>query len=418
MLWDDFHIRHIEELPILLVKYSDDIVQEFDTVEDVIEFDPKFRQYRDRLLEEDAKAGRRMPDIFVKYDDVERYNSAVTDQHTGRLHLNENTFGPSRRCLDVLKDVKIQDLYEYDMATKDFLVEEISSAFSIPEDDIYIHNGSAELIKSVFSIALERGDCVLVSDPGWSYYASLAKEKFCDVYCYDVLKDDYTYYMDVEDIVKKAKKYRPKIIVITSPHNPTGCKMDGQAVEMIVKENPESLVLLDEAYWGFSEEDIDVRRLVETYSNIIISRTFSKYYGLANMRVGYGFCNAKVKHIFGLDLPLFRESSISRRMAVAAIHDKDYYEEMNQELNEVKTWFMDELNKIPSVRAFQSCSNFVAVKAEHADMQRVKEILKENGILIRLFNDKEEPVARIAISDRETMEKTVQLMKSCIEGEK
>ena len=136
------------------------------------------------------------------------------------------------------------------------------------------------------------------------------------------------------------------------------------------------------------------------------------------MRVGYGFCNAKVKHIFGLDLPLFRESSISRRMAVAAIHDKDYYEEMNQELNEVKTWFMDELNKIPSVRAFQSCSNFVAVKAEHADMQRVKEILKENGILIRLFNDKEEPVARIAISDRETMEKTVQLMKSCIEGEK
>ena len=272
MLWDDFHIRHIEELPILLVKYSDDIVQEFDTVEDVIEFDPKFRQYRDRLLEEDAKAGRRMPDIFVKYDDVERYNSAVTDQHTGRLHLNENTFGPSRRCLDVLKDVKIQDLYEYDMATKDFLVEEISSAFSIPEDDIYIHNGSAELIKSVFSIALERGDCVLVSDPGWSYYASLAKEKFCDVYCYDVLKDDYTYYMDVEDIVKKAKKYRPKIIVITSPHNPTGCKMDGQAVEMIVKENPESLVLLDEAYWGFSEEDIDVRRLVETNYNIIISR--------------------------------------------------------------------------------------------------------------------------------------------------
>lgn len=411
MLWDDFHIKHIEELPILLVKYSDEIVQEFDTVDDVIAFDSDFGKYRDKVLEENSKVKIKVPNIFEKYGDIERYNSATTDQHTGRLHLNENTFGPSPKCLEVLKNVKLQDLYEYDMATKDFLVEEISSFFSIPEDDIYIHNGSAELIKSVFSIALERGNCVLTSNPGWSYYASLAKEKFCDVYYYDILKDDYSYYVDVEDILKKAKKYNPKIIVITSPHNPTGCKIDGKAVEIIVKENPESLILLDEAYWGFSEEDIDVRRLVESYSNIIISRTFSKYYGLANMRVGYGFCNSKVKHIYGLDLPLFRESSISRRMAVEALHDKVYYEKMNDELNASKVYFLDELNCIPGVRAFQSCSNFVPVKIENVDMQKLREALKEAGILIRLFEDKGELIARIAIAQKDVMEKTVQIIK-------
>lgn len=414
MLWDDFHIKHIEELPILLVKYSDEIVQEFDTVDDVIAFDPNFVKYRDIILEENSKVKIKVPVIFEKYEDIERYNSAITDQHTGRLHLNENTFGPSPKCLDVLKNVQLQDLYEYDMAAKDFLVEEISSFFSIPEDDIYIHNGSAELIKSVFSIALERGNCVLTSSPGWSYYASLAKEKFCDVYYYDILKDDYSYYVDVEDLLKKAKKYNPKIIVITSPHNPTGCKMDGKAVEMIVKENPESLILLDQAYWGFSEEAIDVRRLVESYSNIIISRTFSKYYGLANMRVGYGFCNSKVKHIFGLDLPLFRECSIARRMAVQAIHDKAYYEEMNNRLNESKVYFLDELNCISGVHAFQSCSNFVAVKIENVDMQKLREVLKEAGILIRLFEDEKEPVARIAIADKKTMEQTIDLIKKYV----
>lgn len=411
MLWDDFHIKHIEELPILLVKYDDTIVQEFDTVEDVLAFDPDFEKYREKILEAHANAKKQLPNIFVKYDDVERYNSAVTDQHSGRLHLNENTFGPSPRCMDILKNIQIQDLYEYDMASKDFLIEKISSAFSVPEDDIYIHNGSAELIKSVFAIALERGDNVLLSDPGWSYYASLAREKFCNIYYYDVLKDDYTYYMDVEDILKKAKQYQPKLIVITSPHNPTGCKIDGNALETIIRENPESLVLLDEAYWGFSEENIDVRRLAETYTNIIISRTFSKYYGLANMRVGYGFCNAKVKHIFGLDLPLFRESSISRRMAVAAIQDRTYYETMNHVLNEIKIWFMDELNRNPGVRAFQSCSNFVAVKIENMDMQRIKDVLKENGILIRLFQDKKEVIARIAISEMEVMRRTVNIIK-------
>lgn len=414
MLWDDFHIKHIDELPILLVKYDDTIVQEFDTVEDVLVFDPDFGKYREKILDAHANAKKPLPNIFIKYDEVERYNSAVTDQHSGRLHLNENTFGPSPRCLDILKDIRIQDLYEYDMASKDFLIEEISSALSIPEDDIYIHNGSAELIKSVFSITVERGDNVLVPDPGWSYYASLAKEKFCNVYCYDVLKDDYTYYMDVEDILKKAKQYQPKLIVITSPHNPTGCKIDGNALEIIVRENPESLVLLDEAYWGFSEENIDVRRLAETYTNIIISRTFSKFYGLANMRVGYGFCNAKVKHIFGLDLPLFRESSISRRMAAAALRDKAYYETMNRKINEIKTWFTDELNKNPGIRAFQSCSNFVAVKIENADMQRIKDVLKENGILIRLFQDKKEVIARIAISEMDIMRRTVKVIKEIL----
>lgn len=416
MLWDDFHIRHIEELPILLVKYSDEIVQEFDTVDDVIAFDPDFVNYRDSILEENSKVKLRVPDIFEKYEDIERYNSATTDQHTGRLHLNENTFGPSPKCLDVLRDVKLQDLYEYDMSTKDFLIEEISSFFSIPEDDIYIHNGSAELIKSVFSIALERGDCILTSNPGWSYYASLAREKFCEVHYYDVLKDDYSYYVDVECLLKKAKTYCPKIIVITSPHNPTGCKIDGKTVEMIVKENPQSLILLDQAYWGFSEEDIDVRRLVETYSNIIISRTFSKFYGLANMRVGYGFCNSEVKHIFGLDLPLFRECSISRKMAVAAMEDKGYYEEMNDKLNESKSSFSDELNRISGVRVFQSASNFVAVKIENADLRKVQEVLKKEGILIRLFEDEKELVARIAIADKKTMDKTVGIIKEYIKN--
>lgn len=411
MIWDDFHIRHIEKLPLILVKYSDDIVQEFDTVEDVIAFDPEFAEYRDKILKETADVKKQLPNIFTKYDEIQRYNSAVTDQHVGRLHLNENTFGPSVKCLEILKGINMQDLYEYDMATQDFLIEEISKAFSIPEDDIYIHNGSAELIKSVFSIVLERGDCILTSDPGWSYYSSLAREKFCDTHYFNILKDDYTYYFDVEDILKKAEKYHPKIIVITSPHNPTGCRIDGEALEMIIKENPESLILFDEAYWGFSEEDVDVRRLVETYSNIIVSRTFSKYYALASMRVGYGFCNAKVKHIFGLDLPLFRESTISRRMAVAAMHDKEYYENTNCRLNEIKTWFTDELNKIPLVRAFQSCSNFVAVRIENWDMQELKGVLRENNILIRLFSDKDEAIARIAIADWETMEKTVRIIR-------
>ena len=93
----------------------------------------------------------------------------------------------------------------------------------------------------------------MVSNPGWSYYASLAKEKFCDVIEYQVKKDDYSYYMDTRDLIEKAEQYHPRLIVITSPHNPTGCKMDGETLETIIKQNPDTMILLDEAYAGFTE---------------------------------------------------------------------------------------------------------------------------------------------------------------------
>lgn len=416
MLWDDFHMKHIDELPLLLVKYSDEIVQEFDTVEDITRFDRDFAAYRDSILREEQERQLVLPDALHKYEDVKRYNSATTDSHEGRLHLNENTFGPSMQCLEVLGTITAQDLYEYDMASEDFLVREISHAFSMPEDDIYIHNGSAEIIKSLFSIALERGDSVLVSDPGWSYYASLAEEKFCGVYTYRVLKDDYSYYVDIKDLLEKAYRHKPRIIVLTSPHNPTGCILDEASVERIIRENPDSLVLLDQAYWGFSEDAVDVRRLVEAYSNLIVSRTFSKYYGLADIRVGYGFCNAKVKHIYGLDLPLFRASVVSRKMAAAALRDKEYYETMTAELCNVREWFMDELNRVLGMHVFGSGANFVAVRIDGADMDCVKEALKEQGILIRLFEDQGETIARIAIARQGVMEKTAGILKRIASG--
>lgn len=418
LIWDDFHIKHIDALPLRLVKYSDEIVQEFDTIEDVVAFDPSFVDFIDEVLSEASRTNQCVPKILEKYDDVERYNSAVTDQRDGRLHLNENSFGPSPRCLDVLKEITMPDLYEYDMASKDFLVEEISKRYSMPEDDIYIHNGSAEIIKSLFSIALEKGDSVLISRPDWSYYASLARENFCEVFYYDILKDDYEYYVDAKDLLEKAKKYHPKLIVIASPNNPTGCRIDEKALEIIVKQNTDSLILLDEAYEGFIEEDIDIRRLVEAYSNIIISRTFSKFYGLANMRIGYGFCNFKIRRILGLDLPLFRANPISRKMAAVALHDHDYYKNMSMELINCKQWFIDELNKISGIRAFRSCCNFVPVQITGINMRELQVYMKENDILIRLFSDRDEVMARITIADKKTMEKVVQLIQKFVIGKR
>ena len=414
VMMDDFHIKHIDELKFRLYKYTDDMVQEFDTIDDVIAYDPSFVKYKDEVLKVLEHETKKIPPIFSKYNDIKRYNSAETNQRKGRLHLNENAFGPSPCCFDVLKSVEPEDLYEYDMTSKDFLVEALASYFSMPEDDIFVHNGSAEILKSVFAVTLERGETVLLPDPGWNYYASLVRENFCDIVLYDVIADDYSYYVEVGDLLAKAKECHPKIIVLSSPNNPTGAKLSGQDVERIVRENPKSLILLDEAYWGYSDEDMNVRRLVETYTNLIVSRTFSKYYGLANMRIGFGFCHFSAQHIFGLDLPLFRANPISRRMAVAALEDADYYKKINREVCAIREWLIDELNKMPGVHAFQSNANFIAVRFDGVDAEALKAELAEQGLLIRLFKDKENTLARITIAKRVDMERLLTLIKDFI----
>ena len=416
LIMDDFHIKHIDELHFRLYKYPDDLMKEFDSLDDVEAFDPAFAAWKDKVMAEAEP--KEVTPIFEKYDNVERYNSATTNQMHGRLHLNENSFGPSDKCFDVLKTITREDLYEYDMSSRDFLLDALAKHFSMPEDDIFIHDGSSEILKSVFAITLERGETVLLPDPGWNYYASLVRENFCSFETYGVLADDYTYSVDMKDLLEKAKKLTPRIIVITSPHNPTGCKVRGKDVEFIVKNNPNSLILLDEAYWGYSEEETDVRRLVECYNNIIISRTFSKYYGLANMRIGFGFCNSSIRHIFGLDLPLFRVNPVSRKMAVAALSDKAYYENITKKICSIREWFVEALNQIPQITAFRSCANFIAARLDGIRTQELKEYLAKEGILIRLFQDGDAMLARITISDRATMEKALALIKGFVETDR
>lgn len=112
--------------------------------------------------------------------------------------------------------------------------------------------------------------------------------------------------------------------------------------------------------------------MITKYSNVVITRTFSKFYGLANIRIGYGLCSYPLRRTIGLDLPLFRASGISRKIAIEAVRDTAYYRKMRELTNEIREWFTAELNAIEGVHAFQSASNFVFVRLENTDAEKVK----------------------------------------------
>ncbi len=411
MLMDDFHIKHIKELPLRKKERPKGSILEFDTLEEIREFDPEFQSFVNENLDKDNTVIQ----LFSKYSDVKSYHSVPTEQISGRLHLNENLFQPSPKCLEVLKSITMEDLYLYDLTHSDELLDTLAVSTGISANNLFVHNGSAEVIKSIFSILLNENDIVLIPAPGWSYYKSVADEKFAKCISYEVSEGDDSYEYNVEDLLEKARCYTPKIIVVTSPQMPTGCTIAYEDIERIIQENANSVIMIDEAYWGYGIDDnVFEKKIITKYSNVVITRTFSKFYGLANIRIGYGLCSYPLRRTIGLDLPLFRASGISRKIAIAAVEDKEYYQAMKKESNEIRDWFIDELNKIEDVKAFRSESNYVFIKLLHADADKVRAYMEENNILIRLFRDKDALRLRITIGPKDIMERVLYQLKRAL----
>ena len=220
--------------------------------------------------------------------------------------------------------------------------------------------------------------------------------------------------MEIADM-DKAKRYHPHVIVITSPQMPTGCTIADEEIEKIIKSHPESVIMLDEAYWGYGDDSNRFEReMITKYSNVVITRTFSKFYGLANIRIGYGLCSYPLRRTIGLDLPLFRASGISRKIAIEAVRDTAYYRKMRELTNEIREWFTAELNAIEGVHAFQSASNFVFVRLENTDAEKVKAYMEENNILVRLFTDRDVLHLRITIAPKDIMKRVLFHLKHAI----
>lgn len=412
LLMDEFHIRHIDVLPLFKKERKENSIWEFDTLEELVEYDPKFKCFANENIDKNNMINQ----IFSKYSTVKSYHSVPTEQLSGRLHLNENLFKPSPKCMDCLKNITMEDLYLYDLGHEDELITAISKDTGISANNIFVHNGSAEIIKSIGSIVLSENDVVLVPAPGWSYYKSVADVKFAKSIVYEIKEGVESYEYNVNDILVKAEEFTPKMIILTSPQMPTGCEIPAEIVHRIASENKNSIIMLDEAYWGYGDNNNKLEKeLITKYSNVVITRTFSKFYGLANVRIGYGLCSYPLRRTIGLDLPLFRVCGVSRKIAKAALEDKEYYESMRKKTIDTREWFIEEVNKINGVNAFKSGSNFVFIKLKSADADTVRAFMEENNILIRLFTDKNTLRLRITIGPRNIMERVIfQLKKALI----
>jgi histidinol-phosphate aminotransferase len=206
-----------------------------------------------------------------------------------------------------------------------------------------------------------------------------------------------------------------KMVVIANPNAPTGMSIPVWQIEEIVKTNPDSLVLIDEAYVDFGGETC--LPLIARYDNLLVTRTFSKSRCLAGGRLGYAFASPEII----ADLEKIKYSTnpyninrLTLLLGAATVDAEAYYREKCREIIETRTWTAKQLERL-GFFVLPSDTNFLFAKTGKMDGGQLYETLKSKGILVRHFNNlKISQYNRITIGTREQMEALINTLKEVL----
>ena len=315
-----------------------------------------------------------------------------------KLASNENLYGPSPKAVEAFRNFK--DLHLYPPSQPEELIERISNYTGVEESRIVVASGIDGILEATFTIFLEKGEKVSLAPPTFPYYLTLAT-------IYDAgivgLERDQNFKI-------LAEKTESKLKLICSPNNPTGNLEDREVVRKLVEEG--GVVFIDEAYVEFASRD-----LLEfaDYENVIIARTFSKAFGLANLRIGYAIVPEWLKKEYLKVLTPFPVSTPAINAAIAALDDLEYMESVVQKVKKERERIFKELSGLAVV--FPSEANFLFMKTKPDFCEE----LMKRGVIVRdcsSFEGCDKGDVRISIGREEDNDYFLEKAKEVLEGQR
>jgi histidinol-phosphate aminotransferase len=308
------------------------------------------------------------------------------------LDRNENQYGPSPACFKVLQSANDNLLNTYsrdfERGIKSSLSERLAYDFGTSEKKILLGYGSEDILKQAVQCYINKGDKIMIPSCSWWYYKKIADEAEGLNVQYPIVEGNKSFYYNVTEMINIFVAQKPKLVLISSPNNPTGNRLEADQLNFVLEKMKDSVVILDEAYSLFDETfRIDPVELVNKYPNLIIIRTFSKYYALAGIRTGYAFLGDNHEKLSLLSARYLGFNRLSEKIAVAALDSPDYYTAMGRKLSEDREMLFTELNELPGFHAYKSYANFILVKIPPSIKNTLKEYLTERNMVIKFMNE-------------------------------
>ncbi len=294
-----------------------------------------------------------------------------------KLASNENALGPSPKALEAIR-AALGNLHRYPDSHSFYLVRAIASARGVAPEQVIVGNGSDEIITLAARAFIEPGEEVVIAEPTFLIYkiaSQLAQAKIRTV----PLKN-FRYDLGA---MKQAVTSRTKIVFIANPDNPTGSYATRPEVEAFLEDLPEGvIVFFDEAYAELVDApDYPDSRAYLMKHPVIITRTFSKAYGLSGIRVGYGIASKELIEPMQKVREPFNVNSLAQAAALAALEDKQHLENTRRLLREQKPVIYQALEEL-GLSAVPSATNFILFRVGPRAPQVVQSLLKR-GIIVR-----------------------------------
>ncbi len=315
----------------------------------------------------------------TKYADLTAYTPG--EQPLGvkyiKLNTNESPYPPSPSVLASIGKSELADLRLYSDPDCRGLKKALAEFYGVENDEVFVSNGSDDILNFAFMAFSEKG--VVFPDISYGFYEVYAKLHGAK-YEKMPLCDDFT--IKTDDYLDK----NGKLIVIANPNAPTGIYKELGEIEKILVANPDSVVLVDEAYIDFGGES--ALALLGKYKNLLVVRTYSKSRSLAGARLGFAFASADI--ISDLNKLKFSTNpySINRLTLLAgeaALSDREYYENNAKKIIETRENTAKRLEKM-GFHVIHSKANFIFAESDKISGGEFAVKMKERGILIRHFS--------------------------------
>ena len=329
------------------------------------------------------------------------------DNSIVKLNTNENPFPPSPNVQRVLNNLDADTLRLYPDPAIELLVNELAKFYQVSSDQVFVGVGSDDVLAMAFLTFFNSDKPILFPDITYSFYPV-----WCELYriSYETQPLDDEFRIVREDYYKENGG-----VIIANPNAPTSIYEGLDVIEDIIAHNPDSVVIIDEAYIDYGGDS--AISLVNSYENLLVVQTFSKSRSMAGMRIGYAIGSRKLIKALNDVKYSFNSYTLNQTAILAGaeeVKDKDYFYERINKVLDIRKEAEEELRRL-GFSFPGSGANFLFVTHESIPAKELYEALRENKIYVRYFDlPRINNYLRITIGSRQQMKKLFDFLNSYI----
>ncbi len=332
-----------------------------------------------------------------------------------KMASNENPWGASPKVVRALRSI-LTNQHRYPDGTGVRLRNCIAEKVGLLSDEVVLGNGSSELIDLLVKVFVNNGDEVISSNPSFLLYGKFVQAKGGENFFVPLKNFSH----DLESI-QACISEKTKLIFLDNPNNPTGSAINPGEFYTFLSEVPETaIVAIDEAYIEYMDNEfqVDIFSLIRNTSSrcgVVVLRTFSKIYGLAGLRIGYGLMPKEVAEYLNRVRQPFNINQMATAAAIAALGDEDYRNKILQLTLEGRQYLHFELEKV-GVHVYPSQANFLMVDV-HGDAMNLYEALLQQGVIVRpMVNQGFPRVIRVSVGTEKENQRFIEIFSTFVKS--